>query len=58
MRTLDGTGQRAEGFHVVIADAERAVAVAGVMGGENSEITRTQKPYCLNQQASTAFPSV
>ncbi len=37
--TLDSTGHTLTSKNLVIADAEKAVAVAGVMGGENSEIT-------------------
>ncbi|MFA7637186.1 MAG: phenylalanine--tRNA ligase subunit beta, partial [Monoglobales bacterium] len=36
--TLDGTEHKLDPSMLVIADAERAIAVAGVMGGENSEI--------------------
>lgn len=39
MRTLDGQDRDLDPSMLVIADAERPVAVAGVMGGENSEIT-------------------
>jgi phenylalanyl-tRNA synthetase beta chain len=39
MRTLDGQDRKLDETMLVIADAERPVAVAGVMGGENSEIT-------------------
>lgn len=38
LRTLDGQERVLVPDNLVIADAERAVAVAGVMGGENSEI--------------------
>ena len=37
--TLDGQTRKLWENTLVIADAEKAVAVAGVMGGENSEIT-------------------
>ena len=37
--TLDGTQHKLTAENLVIADAEKSVAVAGVMGGENSEIT-------------------
>jgi len=37
--TLDGVERVLTGDTLVIADAERAVAVAGVMGGANSEVT-------------------
>ncbi len=36
--TLDGQERTLSSDMLVIADAERAVAVAGIMGGENSEI--------------------
>ncbi len=38
LRTLDGVERRLEEGMPVIADAERAVAVAGVMGGADTEI--------------------
>lgn len=39
LKTLDGTERELEADMLVIADASRAVALAGVMGGEESEIT-------------------
>ena len=36
--TLDGMARRLDPSVLVIADAERAVGIAGVMGGQNSEI--------------------
>ena len=39
MNTLDGTRRTLTPEMLVIADAEKAVGIAGVMGGENSEIT-------------------
>ncbi|HEV8688109.1 MAG TPA: phenylalanine--tRNA ligase subunit beta [Gaiellaceae bacterium] len=38
IRTLDGTERELDPTDLVIADAERPVAVAGIMGGENSEV--------------------
>jgi phenylalanyl-tRNA synthetase beta chain len=39
IKTLDGVQRKLDGEMLVIADAERPVAVAGVMGGEDSEIS-------------------
>lgn len=39
LQTLDGAERKLSPDMLVIADAERAVAVAGVMGGANSEVT-------------------
>src|ERR671933_624720 len=39
MRTLDGVERELDEQTLVIADAARAVAVAGVMGGEETEIS-------------------
>ena len=38
IRTLDGVERKLEESDLVIADAERAVAIAGIMGGEETEI--------------------
>jgi phenylalanyl-tRNA synthetase beta chain len=37
--TLDGTPRQLDAADLVIADAERPVAIGGVMGGENTEVT-------------------
>ena len=39
LRTLDGTLRRLDASDLVIADGERAVALAAIMGGEDSEVT-------------------
>jgi len=39
MTTLDGAERTLTGHETLITDADRAVAVAGVMGGLNSEVT-------------------
>ena len=41
IKTLDGAERKLDGEMLVIADAKRAVAVAGVMGGEDSEISNS-----------------
>ncbi|MBA3348688.1 MAG: phenylalanine--tRNA ligase subunit beta [Actinobacteria bacterium] len=38
LRTLDGTERELDERDLVIADAERAVALAGIMGGEETEV--------------------
>src|SRR5205814_6013073 len=39
IKTLDGLERKLDSEMLVIADANKAVAVAGVMGGEESEIS-------------------
>jgi phenylalanyl-tRNA synthetase beta chain len=39
IRTLDGTERKLTSEELVIADADRPVAIAGIMGGEESEVS-------------------
>ena len=45
--TLDGTTRTLAGDDLVIADAERPIAIAGVMGGENTEVSGTTSSVVL-----------
>jgi phenylalanyl-tRNA synthetase beta chain len=47
LRTLDGTNRVLTSENLVIADAQRAVALAGVMGGEDSQIYSTTRSVLL-----------
>ena len=47
MRTLDGTNRVPTSDNLVIADAQRPVALAGVMGGEDSQIFSTTRSVLL-----------
>jgi phenylalanyl-tRNA synthetase beta chain len=47
LRTLDGTSRALTPDNLVIADAQRAVALAGVMGGEDSQIFPTTRSVLL-----------
>jgi phenylalanyl-tRNA synthetase beta chain len=39
LRTLDGTDRTLDASDLVIADADRAIALAGIMGGADTEVT-------------------
>src|SRR5215204_1942456 len=47
MRTLDGNERTLTREDLVIADAERPVAIAGIMGGEDSEVTSETRNVLL-----------
>ncbi|MBI2212370.1 MAG: phenylalanine--tRNA ligase subunit beta [Acidobacteria bacterium] len=56
MTTLDGVERKLDSEMVVIADAKRGVALGGVMGGENSEISERTTDVlleCAHFNAST-----
>jgi phenylalanyl-tRNA synthetase beta chain len=47
IKTLDGVERKLDSDMLVIADATRPVAVAGVMGGEDSEISSTTQDVLI-----------
>ena len=47
LRTLDGVERKLEPSDLLIADAERAVAFAGIMGGEETEISEATTEVLL-----------
>jgi phenylalanyl-tRNA synthetase beta chain len=47
MRTLDGVDRALDPSDLVIADADRAVALAGIMGGEETEVTEATTTVLL-----------
>ena len=47
IETLDGTVRELDSNDLVISDKEKAIAVAGVMGGKNSEVTDKTKTIVL-----------
>ena len=47
LRTLDGTNRTLASENLVIADAERPVGLAGVMGGQDSEISSHTRSVLL-----------
>src|SRR5215217_2521141 len=57
LKTLDGVERTLTGDMLVIADAEKTVALAGIMGGEDSEIS-TQTTDVLIESAYFAPQSV
>lgn len=57
LRTLDGVERAPGPGTLVIADAERAVAIAGIMGGEETEVTEATREVAL-ESAHFAPPLV
>jgi phenylalanyl-tRNA synthetase beta chain len=47
VRTIDGVERAVDDSVLVIADKEQAVAVAGIMGGEDTEVTQETKTILL-----------
>ena len=47
LRTLDGTLRRLDADDLLITDGERAVALAAIMGGEDSEVTDDTREVLL-----------
>jgi len=47
LKTLDGVERQLTNEVLVIADAEKPVALAGIMGGEDSEISETTKDVLI-----------
>jgi phenylalanyl-tRNA synthetase beta chain len=47
LRTLDGTVRKLDPSDLVIADAGRAIALAGIMGGEETEVSDTTTSILL-----------
>ncbi len=61
IKTLDGVERELNDWNLVIADSERPVALAGVMGGEDTEVTEETEnvflesayfaPFCISKSA-------
>jgi len=47
LRTLDGTVRKVDRSDLLIADADRAIALAGIMGGEDTEVAETTTAVLL-----------
>jgi phenylalanyl-tRNA synthetase beta chain len=47
IRTLDGNVRKLDPADLLIADAERAIALAGIMGGEETEVTENTASILL-----------
>ena len=55
LRTLDGEERELEPYDLMIADAERSVALAGIMGGEETEISETTREILLEAANFDAY---
>jgi phenylalanyl-tRNA synthetase beta chain len=55
LRTLDGEERELEPYDLMIADAERSVALAGIMGGEETEISATTREILLEAANFDAY---
>jgi phenylalanyl-tRNA synthetase beta chain len=47
LRTLDGVVRKLDGSDLLIADGDRAIALAGIMGGEETEVAETTTSVLL-----------
>ncbi len=54
LKTLDGAEHKLSRDHLVIADADKGVALAGIMGGGNSEISEQTTTVLLESAAFNA----
>jgi phenylalanyl-tRNA synthetase beta chain len=54
LRTLDGQDRRLEADDLLICDSERPIALAGVMGGEETEVSSATKNILLESAAFDA----
>jgi len=52
LRTLDGTLRKLEPSDLLIADADRAIALAGIMGGADTEVSDTTTSILLEAAAA------
>ncbi|MBA4292490.1 phenylalanine--tRNA ligase subunit beta [bacterium] len=57
LTTLDGTTHELQPHHMVIADADHAIALAGIMGGEPTEVSESTT-RCLLESAHFVNTSV
>jgi phenylalanyl-tRNA synthetase beta chain len=55
LRTLDGENRKLEPEDLVIADAQRSIALAGIMGGAETEITERTTDVLLEAANFDAF---